>query len=54
MTAQFYRLEKDVDELNNYIEKVKRRGNNSGLVNKLLKKKEFLIKHITEKKTLMQ
>lgn len=55
MTAQFERLEQDVNELENYILKLKQRKRvDEGLITKLNRKKEFLINHITEKKVLMQ
>lgn len=54
MTTQFARLENDILELETYITKLKKRKVDSGLINKLLKKKEFLANHITEKRMLVQ
>jgi uncharacterized protein YdcH (DUF465 family) len=55
MTAQFERLEQDVNELENYIQKLRKRKRVDGsLITKLKQKKEFLINHITEKKVLVQ
>jgi len=55
MTAQFERLEQDVNKLENYIQKLKKRKRvDDSLITKLNRKKEFLINHITEKKILMQ
>lgn len=55
MTAQFDRLEQDVNDLENYIQKLKKRKRvDDGLISKLYRKKEFLINHITEKKVLVQ
>jgi hypothetical protein len=55
MPAQFERLEQDVSELETYIQKLKNRKRvDDNLISKLMKKKEFLINHITEKKMLIQ
>jgi len=55
MTAQFERLNQDVNELETYIQKLKKRKRvNESLISKLKKKKEFLINHITEKQLQMQ
>ena len=55
MTAQFERLNQDVIELDNYIDKLKKRKNvDEALITKLKKKKEFLVTHITEKQFELQ
>jgi hypothetical protein len=54
MTTQFARLENDILELETYIKKLQKRKVDSGLISKLIKKKEFLTNHITEKKMLVQ
>mgnify|MGYP001353124471 CR=1 FL=1 len=55
MTAQFERLRQDVSELEIYIEKLRsKEKQDNSLIGKLMKKKQFLIKHITEKQVLMQ
>ena len=55
MTAQFERLNQDVIELDNYIDKLHKRKNvDEALIEKLKRKKEFLVTHITEKQLEMQ
>lgn len=53
MTAQFDRLKQDVIELDNYIDKLKKRGRND-LVGKLRQKREYLVKYIAEKQQALQ
>jgi hypothetical protein len=54
MPAQFERLERDVLELETYIEKLKNRKRvDEGLINKLTRKIEFLRCHIADKKLMI-
>jgi hypothetical protein len=53
LTTQFDRLKQDVIELDNYIAKLKKKGQKD-LVSKISRKREYLANHIAEKQQLMQ
>lgn len=53
MTAQFDRLKQDVVELDNYIAKLKKKGQKD-LVSKLSHKREYLANYIAEKQQALQ
>lgn len=53
MTAQLERLNRDVIELETYINKLKKRGR-LDIIPKMMKKKVFLMNHIAEKHQQMQ
>jgi hypothetical protein len=53
MTAQLERLNRDVIELDTYINKLKKRGR-IDIIPKMMKKKLFLMNHIAEKQQQMQ
>ena len=53
MTAQLNRLKQDIVELDQYIKKLEKRGKKD-LVPKILRKREYLKKHLTEKLQVIQ
>ena len=53
MTTQLERLTQDVNELDQYIKKLQKRGSDDRIT-KLKNKKQYLIKHIAEIQQVMQ